>query len=54
MHHPLLLKFIRIYFFIVSYISPTLASKSAHRLFHFPINSKRKNYNEKFIEAPEM
>jgi len=53
MHHPLLLKLIRLYFLILSYLSPTLAAKSAHKLFHFPINSKRKNFNEKKIEAPE-
>lgn len=46
MHHPLQLKLIRLYFSIVSPLAPTLAIRSAHRLFHYPINSKRKNKNE--------
>ena len=46
MHHPLQLKLIRLYFGIVSPLAPTLAVRSAHRLFHYPINSKRKNKNE--------
>ncbi len=46
MHHPLQLKLIRFYFSIVSRLSPFLAVYSAHRLFHYPINSQRKNRNE--------
>ena len=46
MHHPLQLKLIRLYFSIVSPLMPTLAVRSAHSLFHYPINSKRKNKNE--------
>ena len=46
MHHPLQLKLIRLYFSIVSPLAPTLAVRSAHKLFHYPINSKRKNKNE--------
>lgn len=46
MHHPLQLKLIRLYFSIVSRLSPSLAVSSAHKLFHYPINSKRKNRNE--------
>jgi len=46
MHHSLQLKLIRLYFSIVSPLAPTLAIRSAHRLFHYPINSKRKNKNE--------
>lgn len=46
MHHPLQLKLIRFYFTLVSHLFPSLAVYSAHRLFHYPINSKRKNRNE--------
>jgi pimeloyl-ACP methyl ester carboxylesterase len=46
MHHPLQLKLIRIYFQIMSYLFPSLAVYSAYKLFHRPINSKRKNRNE--------
>lgn len=46
MHHPLQLKLIRFYFAMVSHWFPSLAVYSAHRLFHYPINSKRKNRNE--------
>ena len=46
MHHPLQLKLIRIYFSVVSRLFPSLAVSSAHKLFHYPINSKRKNRNE--------
>lgn len=46
MHTPLQLTLIRLYFSIVSPLSPSLAVRSAHRLFHTPINSKRKNKHE--------
>jgi pimeloyl-ACP methyl ester carboxylesterase len=46
MYHPLQLKLIRIYFSVVSRYIPSLSVISAHRLFHYPINSKRKNRNE--------
>ena len=46
MHHPLQLKLIRIYFSVVSRLFSSLAVFSAHKLFHYPINSKRKNRNE--------
>ena len=53
MHHPLQIKLIRLYFAIVSYLFPSLAVYSAHRLFHYPVNSKRKNRNEVPLPAPE-
>lgn len=46
MHTPLQLKLIRLYFSVVSQLSPSLAVRSAHKLFHTPVNSKRKNRNE--------
>jgi len=46
MHTPLQLKLIRIYFSVVSWLSPSLAVRSSHKLFHTPVNSKRKNKNE--------
>jgi len=46
MHHPLQLKLIRFYFGAVSNLFPSLAVYSAHKLFHTPVNSKRKNRNE--------
>ena len=53
MHHPLQVKLIRFYFALVSPLLPALAVYSAHRLFHSPVNSKRKNQNEKQIVTPE-
>ncbi|RLA69388.1 MAG: hypothetical protein DRG09_05865 [Epsilonproteobacteria bacterium] len=46
MHTPLQLKLIRFYFSIVSRISPSFAVRSSHKLFHTPVNSKRKNKKE--------
>ena len=51
MHTPLQLKLIRFYFTVVSHLSPSLAVRSTHRLFHTPVNSKRKNSNEKVLPA---
>lgn len=53
MHHPLQVKLIRLYFSVVSPIFPSLAVYSAHKLFHSPVNSNRKNKNEKDVEIPE-
>lgn len=53
MHHTLQVKLIRFYFALVSPILPSLAVYSAHRLFHSPVNSKRKNQNEIEVEAPK-
>lgn len=47
MHHPIQLKLIRMYFAVVSRLFPSLAVVSAYRLFHHPVNSKRKNRYEK-------
>ena len=46
MHTPLQLKLIRFYFSILSRLSPSLAVRSAHKLFHTPVNSNRKNKHE--------
>ena len=46
MHHPIQLKLIRLYFSIVSRLFPSLAVVSAYRLFHYPVNTTRKNRNE--------
>ena len=54
MHHPLKVKLIRVYFGMVSRILPSLAVYSAHRLFHYPLNSKRKNRNELPLPSPEL
>jgi pimeloyl-ACP methyl ester carboxylesterase len=53
MHHPLQVKLIRFYFALVSPLLPSLAVYSAHKLFHSPVNSKRKNQNEKEVQPPE-
>jgi pimeloyl-ACP methyl ester carboxylesterase len=53
MHHPLQVKLIRLYFALVSPLLPSLAVHSAHKLFHSPVNSKRKNQSEKKVAAPE-
>ena len=53
MHHPLQVKLIRFYFWLVSALFPKLAVYSAHRLFHYPINSKRKNRNALPLPTPE-
>jgi len=53
MHSSLQIKLIRLYFQIVSRLFPAWAVYSAHRLFHYPINSKRKNRNELPLPKPE-
>jgi len=45
------LKLIRFYFSMVSSLFPSLAIYSAHRLFHYPLNTQRKNRNE--ISLPQ-
>jgi len=52
MHNKLQLTLIRIYFTLISHLFPSLAIASAHRLFHYPVNSKRKNRNEVTLPAP--
>ncbi len=47
MHNTLQLLLIRFYFTIVSRLFPSLAVVSAHKLFHYPINTNRKNHHEK-------
>jgi len=54
MHSTLQVTLIRFYFWFVSHIAPSLAVYSAHRLFHYPINSKRKNRNELPLPTPEL
>lgn len=51
MHSHWQLIIIRIYFSLISLLSPSLAVYSAHKLFHYPFNTKRKNRNE--IALPE-
>ena len=47
MRSQLQLTLIRIYFAIVSRLFPSLAVISAHKLFHYPIKTKKNNPNEK-------
>ncbi len=54
MHNRLQRFFIRLYFCLTSHIFPKLAVYSAHRLFHYPINSKRKNRNAMPLPASEL
>jgi len=51
MRSKLQLILIRIYFAIVSPLFPSLAVISAHRLFHYPIKTKKNNPNEKALPA---
>ena len=53
MHSDLQLKFIRFYFAVVSRLSSSLAVYSAHKLFHYPVNTKRKNRNEVLLPCAE-
>ncbi|WP_295418891.1 alpha/beta hydrolase [Sulfurovum sp.] len=53
MHHPIQLKLIRLYFAIVSRLFPSLAVVSAHRLFHYPVNTTRKYRNELSLPKAE-
>ena len=53
MHNRLQLAVIRIYFTIVSRLFPSLAVASAHKLFHYPVNTKRKNRNEITLPDPD-
>jgi len=54
MHHPLQVKLIRFYFWLVSRPFPKLAVYSTHKLFHYPVNSKRKNHNELSLPTPKL
>ncbi len=54
MHSTLQIKLIRLYFWVVSRLIPSLAVYSAHKLFHYPINSKRKNRNALPLPAPTL
>ena len=54
MHNRLQLTLIRIYFSIVSRLFPSLAIASAHKLFHYPVNTKRKNRNEVTLPTPHI
>lgn len=51
MHSRWQLTFIRFYFSLISLLSPSFAVYSAHKLFHYPLNTKRKNRNE--VPLPE-
>jgi len=51
MHTKVQLTLIRIYFTLLSRLFPFLAVASAHRLFHYPVNTKRKNRNEVALPA---
>lgn len=51
MHNRVQLTLIRIYFTLLSRLFPSLAVASAHRLFHYPVNTKRKNRNEVALPA---
>jgi len=53
MHSDLQLKFIRFYFAVTSFLFPSLAVYSAHKLFHYPVNSTRKNHNERTLPKSE-
>ena len=48
-----MIKLSHLYFRILSKISPLWAVQSAHKFFHTPINSRRKNRNEKAVENAE-
>lgn len=54
MHHPLQIRLIRLYFNVVNRFFPTLGVSSAHKLFHYPVNSKRKNRNALPLPSPEL
>jgi len=54
MHSPLQVKLIRFYFRLVAPLFPKLAVYSAHKLFHYPVNSKRKNRNELPLPTPKL
>jgi len=53
MIHPLVLKLIRIYFKVTSRFFPKLATKSAYRLFHMPMLTKRRESEEKLAEKAD-
>jgi len=53
MHNRLQLVFIRLYFWMTSTLLPSFAVYSAHKLFHFPINTKRKNRNALTLPSPK-
>jgi len=53
MHSDLQLKLIRFYFSLVSSLAPGLAVYSAHKLFHYPVNTQRKNRDERPLPKSE-
>lgn len=53
MYHLWQVALIRIYFSIISRFFPSLAVISAHKLFHRPVKTKRKNANEKKVPSPQ-
>ncbi len=53
MHASWQLTLIRLYFYFVSRLFPSLSVKSAHRLFHYPVNTKRKNRHAAPLPRPE-
>ena len=54
MHNKTKRIFIHLYFKIISYLFPAFAVYSAHKLFHYPINSKRKNRNALPLPTPTL
>ncbi|KYJ87276.1 alpha/beta hydrolase [Sulfurovum riftiae] len=53
MYHPMQYKLIRGYFTCLNALSPDLALYSAYRLFHRPVNPKRRNRNAKPLPPAE-
>lgn len=54
MHSPLQLRLIRFYFSLITRISPSLAVYSAYKLFHYPVNTTRKNRDEIMLPPAKM
>jgi len=53
MNHPFVLKLIRIYFYFTSALFPSLAVKSAHHLFHTPMQGKQRDAEERLAKKAE-
>jgi len=46
-------KLICIFFKLISHIAPAFAARCAYRLFHYPVDTQRKHWNEKPLPTPK-
>jgi len=54
MHTDWQKKLICSFFKLISPIAPAFASRCAYRLFHYPVDTRRKHWNEKPLPTPKL